>query len=400
MARAKNAHPTRGGRAAEGIGGFLAYAGELLRVCVRDRAILIALVAAQLLLLLPMAVGYPMTEETLSRDRAKEMLGITKNLRSTYGSELPAELAEYNERQRRHYADAVDAAYPSQEYFAAMAAAQNVEIEEWQAGYRTGGIYDVARAKLLEALAEYDEPKVYRDAAQLPAVEYLALALGVMPAACTLLPSLLGAARVVSRLRGRRFLACAPVGRLARWAGAALASIALSLACLLATALPATLVAGIRNGMGDPSYPLVTIMADEVVASTVGAAVAQDMALLALGAIGIALLMCLIGRTGPGATLAAGIAATVAPLLPFYSLASMPWAAIGTWLPTSYLRLDQVVGHLTYANGLDIAAFPQATPGRGIAVLACTSLLICLVAGTAGAVRSARDAARLTREAS
>ncbi len=398
MGATRNAKPAETRRAANGFRSFLAYAAEVLRACLRDRAILAALVASQLMLLLPMVAAYPMTEEAICRDRAVEMLGVTQSELASYKESFPAELLDYTEQQHQHYSDAVAAAYPSKEYFAAMAAAKHVEDAEWRAGYLTGDLFYAASAELFDGLARLDDPAVYHSAAELPAIQYLSLTLGVMPAACTLLPSLVAASRVVARLRGRRLLACAPVGRPARWAGAALAGIALTLGCLLATVLPAALVALIKNGAGDPSYPLVSIVDGEVVESTAGLAVAKDMALLALADIAAALLMCLVGRAGTAAALSIGVAAMLVSLLPFYSLNTMPWAGIGAWLPTSYLRLDQVVGHLTYANGVDISAFAGATPARGFAVLACTGLAICVAAGVAGAARNARDALRLRRE--
>ena len=121
-----------------GFAGFIVYVRDFLRVCLTDRAVVISLVVCQLLMLLPMFTCYPMTEEAVYREQAVEMLDIATNTLSTYGSEMPRALLELTERERQHYADAVEAEYPSREYFAAMAAAKSVEYEMWRAGYYRG----------------------------------------------------------------------------------------------------------------------------------------------------------------------------------------------------------------------------------------------------------------------
>ena len=80
----------------------LAYAADLLRVCLRDKAIAASLVACQALLLLPMIVGFPMNEEAINRDRALSMLEIVRNELSTYKDEFPEELYDLTQQQYRH----------------------------------------------------------------------------------------------------------------------------------------------------------------------------------------------------------------------------------------------------------------------------------------------------------
>lgn len=309
----------------------LAYAADLLRVCLRDKAIAASLIACQALLLLPMIVGFPMNEEAINRDRALSMLGVVRNELSAYKDEFPEELYDLTQQQYRHYSDAVAAKYPSKEFFRAMAAASEVEDAEQRAGYLTGDNMHSAYAKLFDGLASIDGTPVYATAAGLAAV-----------------------------------------------------------------LMPAALVALLRNGIGDPAYPLVHIIAGDVVASSAGRAIAEDIALLALAGIALASVMCVVGRAGATGAFAAGVALCVLPLLPPYSASSAPWTAFGTWLPTTYLRLDQVIGQMTYSVAFDISAFPQATVERGAAILACTAAATCLAGIASEAWGNARDRHRLT----
>lgn len=178
----------------------LAYAADLLRVCLRDKAIAASLIACQALLLLPMIVGFPMNEEAINRDRALSMLGIVRNELSAYKDEFPEELCDLTQQQYRHYSDAVAAKYPSKEFFQAMAAASEVEDAEQRAGYLTGDSVHSAYAKLFDGLANIDGTPVYATAADLPALEYLAFALGLMPAIVVLLPAVVATTSIVRRL--------------------------------------------------------------------------------------------------------------------------------------------------------------------------------------------------------
>ena len=365
----------------------LVYAADLLRVCLRDKAIAASLIACQALLLLPMIVGFPMNEEAINRDRALSMLGIVRNELSAYKDEFPEELYDLTQQQYRHYSDAVAAKYPSKEFFRAMAAASEVEDAEQRAGYLTGDNMHSAYAKLFDGLANIDGTPVYATAADLPALEYLVFALGLMPAIVVLLPAVVATTSIVRRLRGQTLLAHAPIGRTARRAAATMASIACVAASMAAIVMPAALVALLRNGIGDPAYPLVHIIANDVVTSTAGRAISEDIALLALAGVALVSVMCVVGR--------AGVTLCLLPLLPPYSASSAPWAAFGSWLPTTYLRLDQVVGQMTYSVAFDISAFPQATVERGAAVLACVAATTCLVGIALEAWDNARDRHRL-----
>lgn len=175
-----------------------------------------------------------------------------------------------------------------------------------------------------------------------------------------------------------------------------MASVACAAAGLAAVLMPAALVALLRNGIGDPAYPLVHIIAGDVVASSAGRAIAEDIALLALAGIALVSVMCVVGRAGATGAFAAGVALCVLPLLPLYSASSAPWAAFGAWLPTTYLRPDQVIGQMTYSVAFDISAFPQATVERGAAILACTAAATCLAGIASEAWGNARDRHRLT----
>ncbi len=383
-----------------GVPPLLAYMRALASLAIRDKVVIVVLVLTQLLFLLPMVANYPTGEEAICRERAVESAGIARDELIRYGSEFPEELLELTRQEYAHFSDAAAASYPSSEYFAALGSAREVQDREWQAGYLTGGLSYRASAALLIELSELDNPQTYASAKDLPALNYLALALGVMPAITLLLPGLLAAYAVFRRLHGHGLLAVVPLREHTRRAGAALVAAALSAVGPIAVALPSVLVALARNGLGDARYPVVSIMGDDVVSSTVLGTLGRNAALLILEAIALTLFVGLVSRVSPRLAFGLGLLAILLPLAPLYAAESAPWHEVGSLLPTTYLSLNQVVGYPTYANGLDISMFQGATSGRGVTVLLVTTATLVAASFVATCVGSGTWERRLGREGS
>ena len=385
-------------KASRSIPPSLAYMRALAFLAVRDKGVIVVLVLAQLLFLLPMVASYPTGEEAICHERAVESAGIARDELIRYGSEFPEELLELTRQEYAHFSDAAAAIYPSSEYFAALSSAREVQDREWQAGYLTGGLSYRASATLLTKLSELDSPQTYATAKDLPALNYLALGIGVMPAITLLLPGLLAAYAVFRRLYGHGLLAVAPLRKHARHTGAILVASVLSAVGPIAVALPSALVALVRNGLGDARYPVVSIMGGNVVSDTVLGTLGRDAALIVLEAIALALFVGLVSRASPRLAIGLGLLALLLPLAPLYAAESAPWHEVGSLLPTTYLSLSQVVGYPTYANGLDISVFPEATFRRGVTVLLATAATFVAVSFIATRIGSGTRKRRLGRE--
>lgn len=379
---------------------FLEYVRASAALAIRDKSVIVVLVLSQLLFLLPMIASYPTGEEAITHERAVENAGIARSELLNYGSEFPEELFELTKQEYESFTAAAEADYPSIDYFAAFGAAREAQDKEWQAGYLTGGLIYKASAELLNGLSKLRDPRVYSSARDLPMLNYLALALGVMPAIILLLPSTLVAHAAIRRLHGHRLLAVAPIGRCERGVGATLVAAALSILGPFAVLLPSALIALVKNGPGDPAYPVVSITDEAVVLDTVLGTLGKDIALALLGAIALALLMGLVNRIRSHAALGICLLTLAIPLFPLYSSESMPWHAVGSMLPMTYLVLDHVVGYPTYTNGLNISLFSGVTFGRGVVVLLAAATLLALAALVVDLVSSTTQTCRLRKEAS
>lgn len=359
---------------------ILLYAKALSRIAVRGKAVIVTLVICQLLFLLPMVASYPTGSIAIDREMCRTNAYLAKDNLLNNGSDFPADLLALVKQEYQYFSDALDADYPSKEYFAALGKAREIEVKEQEAGYLTGGIETQAGATLLKRLSELEDPQAYSSANELPALNYISVASGVMPAITLLLPGILAVHEALKRLHGEGLFCAAPFGAAGRSAGVMLAVLPVSLISPFAVWLPAAAIALARNGLGDPTFPVVLIMENSVVASTVLATLGKDAALLTLSAVALSLLMTLINLADSKLSLGLGLLTVLTPLMPFYASGAAPWHGFGSLLPTTYLRLDQVAGYPTYANGLDITVFSGATFGRGSLVLIATVALLVIAA--------------------
>lgn len=367
------------------------YAKALARIATRGKAVIVTLVACQLLFLLPMVAGYPTGSIAVDREMCRTNAYLAKENLLNNGSDFPEDLLNLVKEEYQHFSDALDADYPSREYFAAFGKAREIEAKEQEAGYLTGGIETQAGATLLKLLSELEDPQVYSSATELPTLNYLSVASSVMPAVTLLLPGILAAHEALKRLHGDGLFSAAPLGAAGRSLGVLLVVLPVSAISPFAVWLPAAVVALARNGLGDPAFPVVLIMENSVTTSTVLGALGKGAVLLAFSAAAVSLFMALINFADFRFSLGLGLLAALLPLVPLYTSETSPWHGIGSLLPTTYLRLDQVVGYPTYANGLDITVFTGATFGRGTLVLTITTSLLAIAVFGTGFLRDRRS---------
>ncbi len=356
----------------------ISYAKALASIAIRSKAVIASLVVCQLLFLLPMFASYPTGSVAIDREMCRTNAYLVKDGLLSNGSEFPDDLLALEKQIYQCYQDALDAPYPSKEYFAAFGKAREAEAAEQEAGYLTGGLETQASATLLRQLSELEDPQSYTSAQELPTLNYLSLAAGVMPGVTLILPGILAAYEALKRLHGYGLFSVAPLGPAKRSTAVMLATVPFAILSPLAVSLPAAAVSLVRNGLGDPSFPIVLIMGSSITTSTVLASLVKDLLLLALFETTLAFFMALVSHADCKLALGLGLLTAILPLMPFYVSETAPWHEFGHLLPMTYLRLDQVVGYPTYANGLDITVFTGATFGRGVAVLVITAALLAI----------------------
>lgn len=375
-----------------------ALARSTLRVCLWDRPTLAVLVLVQILLLLPALMGYPtLSDQAIGQEQARQTREIlsTSTANGVYDS-APADLKDINARELTVLGEAASTPYPSRDFFDAYARYYDIELESVKAGCEPDpSLY--ARSELIHRLAQLENPEVYDTAAEMPATYYLAFVLGLMPGIVPLLPIALLAGASQRRLATRSLEQAAPIHRAKKRTTALGVALALALAVLALELAPATLLALVRNGLGNLAHPVVQIVDGNVASTTVREVLAKDMALI----MGAALVTTALAATAeailPRCGLGLSLALLVAPLLPLYASRETEWQKIARHLPSSYLSCGSVVGMPVYANGLDIRVISGTTWELGCATLLAFAAALVLAALLVDSLQERSRSGRLQR---
>lgn len=211
-----------------------------------------------------------------------------------------------------------------------------------------------ARAALLDRVAELPEPDVYALSELMPGSFYLSFIYGTLPFAFWLVPGVAAALAVVAlRTRGG-FMQQAPVSFGTELFAGCLVAFVLAVAMLLAVAIPGTVAATARNGIGELGYPVIFVQSGAVVASTVGRALLQG-AISQLLVTGLVVAMILaaghLARSFRAACIAAAVGLVLAALAVNASALAAGEGVLSLalgWLPFTYFDVARTVGAATY----------------------------------------------------
>ena len=259
-----------------------------------------------------------------------------------------------------------------------------------------------------ESLLETEEPRLYESLDEMPAlvllssrwqdhlcVPLLSDALDVLarPAdvetggetgreayVLALVPMIAAIACTARWRAGERLLGAAPLARgLVSALGVGISAAAGWLAVAL-TRLPLALVAALRNGIGDLSYPVAFFREGDPVLTTAGATLAGTAAFYLL----VALFLALVVELGLVLTrrLVAGVAAcaliALVPLIPGHYGSLSPLGDLLPWLPSTYLDAPRVMGGWGYQVNMLNSLVPDAriAPLTGVLVLGASSAVL------------------------
>lgn len=256
---------------------FASLTGYTAAVLARSKPLLFALAAMALMFAVPSlypmgtggAVFSPFYYDEIVRD------SLESSIVSTRGEIPPAVLEAREEKER--LLDEIASAAGTPEYYAAVARYERYASDTPGVGGTLvyGGldprISHRATALLTQRISELDRPEVYASSDQAPALFYVLLCVESCPYAIVLAPMLVAAFSLVRTRSGRGLLTVAPVSPFAEFAAGVLAVLAVSAASLALVCLPGGAVSLLRNGLGDPAYPVVYVYDDTVFETTVGA---------------------------------------------------------------------------------------------------------------------------------
>lgn len=363
----------------------MTYLRLLFKVALRDSVAWVALLALAALLSLCMFMPSPLYGPELLRSTAQmnyDSISMTLADGSLDGA--PAEVVE-DMNLRLEYNGAMLRATTSQEFYSALANLDAIDVEGASSGYSSPDEQNLVAEKVYaEAMALLDDAPEYNDSNELPGILVISAAPVTLPQVVLAAPAV-AVAFAVSRLAerqkllGSRVVPAAPA-LFARCVTGAL----LCLAAVLLAFTPVFLFSTLKNGLGDPSFPVVFTHGGQIVETTAGNAALWTLALVALSSVFLAVAgICASGLTGSSAAGAmVGIVLALIPSAPSYYSASSPLGSVLESVPSSYFCPWRVAGSVGVIPYVDATPTCVLRPGAGCVVLAiwtCAAVLLGLL---------------------
>ena len=363
--------------------------GTSLRSAGTIAALLILSVLVGLGLFLPCnpdpGVGTPLSKKSYESN-LESFQGL---LSSDFARALPSEDIDLTKRGVAALERAV-AASSTSEFINAATEFFDLEIESAEHGYLITDVRALsAQRDYLLLFAEMEHPTLgYASTLEAPALYYASAMIWTVPYLAFYLPVLAAVIAAALYRRKGRLLSRAPVSPACGFLVSAATGTAAAVATVVIAFMPSMLVCTVKNGFGDPAYPMMFEVGDTMRTTTLGASLAESALLFVALSIVLAVVAEFFFMLSSSALLA-GISAVVAlmlPTLPFYSTVAM--SPLGAYLPTTYLQVWSVTGFASFIP--EFSACP--IPGMSLpAALISSIVLVVVLIGAGIALRACID---------
>lgn len=257
-----------------------------------------------------------------------------------------------------------------------------IDLELYEAGNLTGDYTTLSASHaLLEGLAGLDNPEVYETTADEPMLYRLAELLGTIPPLLLFVPAVAITYAAFRAIEDDRLGFQLPLSQGGKIACAAVTSFVVSVGSFTLSVIPAALISGILNGVGNPNYPVVFIQSGTVLSLTVLATLMRTCALL----LAVTLLVVTMSAAvfAISASSVAGCLVNLAlgfvPSIPQYFSETFIFHDVLKYLPTTYLYVAPVGGWPNYLNLMDVFPVPGASWELGeIVLLSCSAMFLLI----------------------
>lgn len=272
----------------------------------------------------------------------------------------------------------------------AQAEIAQLDMEMYERGNLVGEYLPLKSNEVfLTTFAKLDHPAAYMQTTQEPTLYRLAAAMHSVPVLLLLAPIFAVNFVLLKSVEASSLLRQFPL----RFCDKIICFIAVS--CMVSTLLVAlallfpAVISLVRNGVGDPLYPVVFIQGNLLVETTVAKVAVNGLALYALNALCIssfAAAVFMLARKAIPAVFAA-VLLSLLPMVPQYFAETFPLRDLLWALPTTYFDVSAVVGFPSCLRYEDILPVAGANAMTGcIVLLACLALFTAFAAGLAHAV--------------
>ena len=269
---------------------------------------------------------------------------------------------------------------------------QQAEYNMALAGYSSESVISSERRKIFyEQLINKQQFYLAGDSGKMPATYYLAAE--VLPLSPAILFLTAAAAFAVAftsarRTKSRSFEQLLPISRPYVLAADFLAGLIVALGALLLALLPATVFQCVHNGMGNLSYPVVDIVNNQLVVTTIGGYLSSLLTLVVIGYCFLGAVALLVSRFSDSRVmlLLLLLLCAFAANVPMYLQLVTDWK-IAEYLPLTYLSVTPIIGIV--ASWENMTQIDNATFSMGMTVLGVSTAVTVALAAFADKITPA-----------
>lgn len=276
----------------------------------------------------------------------------------------------------------------------AQAESLKIDIELYESGNLSADpVMLDAKLALLEGLASLDEPVLYKTTSDEPMLYRMAELFGSISPFALFVPPVAIAFVVFRGMEDDRMGFQIPLSRSGKLCCALFAVMVVSLIGFILAIAPSVVASLVKNGMGDPCYPVVLIQGGVVIQLSVIGAILRSIllwvaiVLFVASVMSAAFSLCSSATGGCLFSLALGFV----PSIPRYFDETFALRDLLPFLPTTYLQVAPVAGSPNYINLADILPVPGVSWELGMIVLVVYSAAFFFIAFCLNAMRGRRS---------
>lgn len=369
--------------------------GLILRSALHSIALWALIIVLQFMLIVPLFQRYStgFVGEQYAIDSA---IALREQNRDNPFPGMPDDLKAMYER-RYAAIDRLAVASTDAELVESLAQYYAVCLEMAESDYSDEDNSELARmnAEYYAALAAIDDPQIYDTYSEVPALLYLGNVAAITPYVIWVLPGLMVAFFTLQYFDRGRLLARAPLSGGRQVALTSVALIVLSLGVVVLVLMPAFIAACIKNGLGNPAYPVMFAQPGTVVHTTAAGLVARVILQFALITICVSFIAHALFQMAQRALVGTVVTAVLA-IIPMFiqnmfqtevnatAAAAGPATAGSSWLawcPFFYFLIPNTAGFFSYGGQVS-SSYPApsgASFERGMLLLLVMALFAVVV---------------------
>lgn len=351
---------------------------QLFYCVLREPLFLISMLLMVIACCAPLVFSLPVFGDwTIDYELQSALNAMKQNVESDAFNNLDFQTQSYLENQYR-YIDAAEAAETKQEKYRSYSNYCEASLDAIDSGLLMANRQNMeAEYRYSLAVARLSNEMPFYTSADLPGLYYISYALGSLPCIVWLIPSLCSSFLIASNHAKKSLIGTGRQSHWQQWLTGMAAAIIQILAMFITSCAIVFLLATIKNGVGNPSYPVVFWRGDSLIESDALMTYAELATLFVISNVWItcfSMLAVELGKPLFGPVLA--IAFALVPMIDGYTESGGILSDFASLVPVSYFGASLYIGYIGLYPTVGTAVMVDGSFERGVIVLLLSLIAI------------------------